>query len=74
MFDKMNRRTFLRSTGAVGAGLAMPTIFTSASWAQDFCNNPTGSSVVFGFNCPQTGAYAEEPAQGLSARCEAHQR
>ena len=67
MFDKMNRRTFLRSTGAVGAGLAMPTIFTSASWAQDFCNNPTGSSVVFGFNCPQTGAYAEEGKDQLKA-------
>ena len=51
-FEPMNRRLFLKSSGIVGAGLAMPTIFTSASRAQDFCNNPTGSSVVFGFNCP----------------------
>ncbi|MGE3710014.1 MAG: twin-arginine translocation signal domain-containing protein, partial [Hyphomicrobiaceae bacterium] len=67
MLDKMNRRTFLRSTGAAGAGLAMPTIFTSASRAQDFCNNPTGKSVVFGVNSPQTGAYAEEGKDQLKA-------
>jgi branched-chain amino acid transport system substrate-binding protein len=66
-FESMNRRLFLKSSGIVGAGLAMPTIFTSASRAQDFCNNPTGSSVVFGFNCPQTGAYAEEGKDQLKA-------
>jgi branched-chain amino acid transport system substrate-binding protein len=66
-FESMNRRLFLKSTGIVGAGLAMPTIFTSASRAQDFCNNPTGSSVVFGFNCPQTGSYAEEGKDQLKA-------
>jgi branched-chain amino acid transport system substrate-binding protein len=66
-FESMNRRLFLKSSGIVGAGLAMPTIFTSASRAQDFCNNPTGSSVIFGFNCPQTGAYAEEGKDQLKA-------
>ena len=66
-FDRFNRRSFLTSTGIVGAGLAMPTIFTSASRAQDFCNAPTGSSVVFGFNCPQTGPYAEEGKDQLKA-------
>ncbi len=65
--ERINRRAFLKSTGVVGAGLAMPTIFTSASRAQDFCNNPTGSSVVFGFNSPQTGAYAEEGKDQLKA-------
>jgi len=66
-FDRINRRVFLRSTGIIGAGLAMPTIFTSQSKAQDFCNNPTGSSVVLGFNCPQTGPYAEEGKDQLKA-------
>lgn len=36
MFDKFNRRTFLKSSVAVGAGLAMPTIFTSAARAAEF--------------------------------------
>ncbi|PSM20282.1 MULTISPECIES: substrate-binding protein [Nitratireductor] len=66
-FDKMNRRGFLTSTAALGAGLAMPTIFTSASRAQEYCNMPTGDTVVFGFNVPQTGAYADEGADELRA-------
>ena len=67
-FTKINRRSFLKNSALVGAaGLAMPTIFTSASRAQDFCNNPTGANVVFGFNCPQTGPYAEEGKDQLKA-------
>ncbi len=66
-FDKMNRRNFLRTTAVVGAGLATPTIFTSASRAAEFCNAPTGSSVIFGFNVPQTGPYADEGADELRA-------
>ncbi|QDZ00903.1 ABC transporter substrate-binding protein [Nitratireductor mangrovi] len=66
-FDRLNRRGFLKSSAAVGAGLALPTIFTSASRAQDYCNMPTGDSVVFGFNVPQTGAYADEGADELRA-------
>ena len=66
-FDRLNRRGFLKSSAAVGAGLAVPTIFTSASRAQDYCNMPTGDSVVFGFNVPQTGAYADEGADELRA-------
>ena len=66
-FDRINRRGFLKTTAVAGAGLALPTIFTSASRAQDFCNAPTGSSVVFGFNVPQTGAYAEEGKDQLKA-------
>jgi len=67
IITKFNRRSFLKTTGAVGAGLALPTIFTSASRAQDFCNNPTGAEVVFGFNVPQTGPYAEEGKDQLKA-------
>ena len=51
----------------MGAGLAMPTIFTGRAHAQDFCNNPTGASVILGFNVPLTGAYADEGADELKA-------
>ena len=66
-FDRMNRRVFLKTSALVGAGLSMPTIFTSASRAQEFCNNPTGSTVTFGFNVPQTGPYADEGMDELRA-------
>jgi len=62
----INRRTLLKSTAAVGAGLAMPTIFTSAARAA-YLNEPTGSTVTLGFNVPQTGAYADEGADELRA-------
>ncbi|MCB1512947.1 MAG: ABC transporter substrate-binding protein, partial [Hyphomicrobiaceae bacterium] len=63
----MNRRTLLK-TGASGAAvLATPTIFTSQAWAADYCNMPKGGNVVFGFNVPQTGAYADEGADELRA-------
>lgn len=66
-FDKMHRRNFLKTTALVGAGFAMPTIFTSASRAAEFCNAPSGSTVTFGFNVPQTGPYADEGADELRA-------
>ena len=65
--EKINRRLFLQRTGLVGAGLAMPMILSGAARAQSFCNSPTGSKVVFGFNCPQTGPYAEEGKDQLKA-------
>jgi ABC-type branched-subunit amino acid transport system substrate-binding protein len=53
-------------TGAVaGAGLALPTIFTSS--ANAFTNEPTGSTVTLGFNVPQSGPYADEGADQLRA-------
>ncbi len=65
--SKLTRRGLLR-TGAVlgGAGLAMPTIFTSR--ARAFTNEPTGSNVVLGFNVPQTGPYADEGMDELRAQ------
>lgn len=66
-FDKLNRRTFIKTGAIVGAGLAAPTIFTSASRAAEFCNNPTGGDVTLGFNVPQTGPYADEGADELRA-------
>jgi len=65
--NSINRRLLLKSGAVMGAGLAMPTIFTGRARAQDFCNNPTGSSVVLGFNVPQTGPYADEGADELRA-------
>ena len=65
--NRINRRLLLKSGAVMGAGLAMPTIFTGRARAQDFCNNPTGSSVVLGFNVPQTGPYADEGADELRA-------
>jgi branched-chain amino acid transport system substrate-binding protein len=66
-FGRIKRRGFLQGTAAVGAGLALPTIFTSASRAQEFCNAPSGASVTLGFNVPQTGPYADEGADELRA-------
>ncbi|NNU79324.1 substrate-binding protein [Halovulum dunhuangense] len=63
--NKLNRRGLLKSGAVLGAGLAMPTIFTSS--ARAFTNEPTGSNVVLGFNVPQTGAYADEGADQLRA-------
>ncbi|MBX2854374.1 MAG: substrate-binding protein [Rhodobacteraceae bacterium] len=62
----VSRRGLLKGGAAVGAGLALPTIFTSAARAQ-YLNEPTGASVTLGFNVPQTGAYADEGADELRA-------
>ncbi|SDD66968.1 substrate-binding protein [Rhodospira trueperi] len=69
MVDFLNpsRRGVLKGGAAVGAGLAMPTIFSSQAWAADYLNKPTGDTVTFGFNVPQTGAYADEGADELRA-------
>ena len=64
---KIHRRGLLKGGAAVGAGLAMPTIFTSQAWAQGYRNEPTGGTVTLGFNVPQTGAYADEGADELRA-------
>jgi len=63
-----SRRKVLKGTaaGLIGTGLA-PTVFVRGAWAQEFCNNPTGDTVTFGFNVPQTGAYAAEGADELKA-------
>ncbi|MBK1636546.1 substrate-binding protein [Rhodovulum adriaticum] len=60
------RRGVLKTGAVTGAGLALPTIFTSSASA--FTNEPTGSTVKFGFNVPQTGPYAEEGLDELRAQ------
>ncbi|MBC6441682.1 MAG: substrate-binding protein [Rhodobacteraceae bacterium] len=60
---KSTRRGVLAGGAAVGAGLALPTIVQ----AQSYLNEPTGPSVILGFNVPQTGPYADEGADELRA-------
>ncbi|MEP5622327.1 MAG: ABC transporter substrate-binding protein, partial [Hyphomicrobiales bacterium] len=63
----LNRRSILRAGAMGGAALATPTIFTSSAWAAPYLNEPKGGEVTFGFNVPQTGAYADEGADELRA-------
>ncbi|MGV6840266.1 MAG: substrate-binding protein [Planktomarina sp.] len=65
--SNFTRRGLLKTSAAFGAGLAMPTILTAASHA-GFTNAPTGNTVKFGFNVPQTGPYAEEGLDELRAQ------
>ncbi len=63
-FD-FSRRGVLKTGAVAGAGLALPTIFTSG--ARAFTNEPGPSSVTLGFNVPQSGPYADEGADELRA-------
>jgi ABC-type branched-subunit amino acid transport system substrate-binding protein len=60
-----SRRKFLKTSAIVGVGVSAPMIFTNAHAA--YRNEPKGSTVTFGFNVPQTGAYADEGADELRA-------
>lgn len=64
--SRFTRRGVLKTGAVTGAGLALPTIFTSSASA--FTNEPKGPNVVFGFNVPQTGPYAEEGLDELRAQ------
>jgi ABC-type branched-subunit amino acid transport system substrate-binding protein len=61
----ITRRGVLKTSAVAGAGLALPTIFTSR--ANAFTNEPTGDTVTLGFNVPQSGPYADEGADELRA-------
>ncbi|MBN9670350.1 substrate-binding protein [Roseibium aggregatum] len=63
----LNRRSILRAGAMGGAALATPTVFTSSAWSAPYLNEPKGGEVTFGFNVPQTGAYADEGADELRA-------
>jgi ABC-type branched-subunit amino acid transport system substrate-binding protein len=67
-----SRRDFLKATAATGIAASAPMFFIKDSFADShgmkFRNNPgKAKSVVFGFNVPQTGAYADEGADELRA-------
>jgi ABC-type branched-subunit amino acid transport system substrate-binding protein len=60
-----SKRKFLKTSAIIGVGVSAPLIFTNAHAA--YRNEPKGSTVTFGFNVPQTGAYADEGADELRA-------
>ena len=67
---KFTRRGLLQTGAVAGAGVAMPTIFTSSANADlhaGYTNAPAGGTVTLGFNVPQTGPYADEGADELRA-------
>ncbi|SDG74933.1 substrate-binding protein [Roseospirillum parvum] len=64
----VSRRGLMKGSVVAGAALATPTFFTKGAYAATFRNDPTNSpTVTFGFNVPQTGAYADEGADELRA-------
>lgn len=64
----LSRRQMLKLSAASAAAASAPMFFVKNAWAQDFTNNPgDAASVKFGFNVPQTGAYADEGADELRA-------
>ena len=66
----MNRRDMLKKTAAIAAAASVtPTFFTRNAWAEKAIGNypVKGSTVMFGFNVPQTGSYADEGADELRA-------
>jgi branched-chain amino acid transport system substrate-binding protein len=62
-----SRRTLLKTGGAGLVALATPTFFIRDAWADSACNMPTGGTVTFGFNVPQSGPYADEGMDQLRA-------
>ena len=68
----LTRRRILRAgaSSLVIAGAA-PMVFVRGAWAQkaigNFPDGVSGSTCTFGFNVPQTGAYADEGADELRA-------
>lgn len=67
-FTNISRRNLLKAGAATGIALSAPTFFTRHAFGADFTNNPGNNKTVsFGFNVPQTGAYADEGADELRA-------
>ncbi len=67
--SELSRRGFIKVGAAALTAASMPMFFMKDAWAaKDFRNNPgTAGSVKFGFNVPQSGAYADEGADELRA-------
>ena len=67
--SKWSRRKVLKAGGAAVGAAMLPSFYIKDSWAaMAFRNDPTKSGkCVFGFNVPQTGAYADEGADELRA-------
>ncbi len=68
--DLTRRRVLKGGATALGAAAVTPYFFSSSAFAQDpggYLNAPTGDTVTFGFNVPQSGPYADEGADELRA-------
>jgi branched-chain amino acid transport system substrate-binding protein len=65
--SNFSRRGVLKTGAVTGAGLMLPTYLRAESHS-GFTNAPTGDTVTFGFNVPQTGPYAEEGLDELRAQ------
>lgn len=66
--SKWSRRGVLKAGAVTGAALGAPMFFTKNAFAADFLNDPgSAANVTFGFNVPQTGAYADEGGDELRA-------
>jgi branched-chain amino acid transport system substrate-binding protein len=64
----VTRRGLIKAGAASGVALAAPMHFVRGAFAADMsCNMPKGSTVTFGWNVPQTGAYADEGLDELKA-------
>jgi len=66
---KWSRRDILKASAALGVAGATPMFFMKDAWAEKSIGNypVKGKTVTFGFNVPQTGAYADEGADELRA-------
>lgn len=64
-----SRRSVLKTAGGAAAASTMPMFFMKNAWAEEAIGNypVKGPTVKFGFNVPQTGAYADEGADELRA-------
>jgi len=67
MSKNFTRRGVIKTGAATGVGLALPT-YLNAAMHSGYLNAPTGSTVTFGFNVPQTGPYADEGKDELLAQ------
>ena len=62
------RRSVLKGMAASATALAAPTFFTRHAFGAEFRNDPSKlGKLVFGFNVPQSGPYADEGADELRA-------
>ena len=66
--SQWSRRGVLKAGAVTGAALGAPMFFAKNAFAADFLNDPgDAANVTFGFNVPQTGAYADEGGDELRA-------
>ena len=63
-----SRRNILKTGAATSVVAGMPMFYLKNAYAADYLNDPgDAAEVTFGFNVPQSGAYADEGADELRA-------